>query len=352
MKGVMLAGGSGTRLRPITHSMAKQLVPVANRPILHYGLAHMAEAGIDEVCIIISPETGDDIRRSVGDGAAFGLEVTYVVQDAPRGLAHALACAMPWADGDDVLMYLGDNLVRDGLVDIVADFSTSRPNCQILLTRVDDPSSFGVAELSDTGAVERLVEKPSSPRSDLALVGVYLFDQTITGALEEIRPSARAELEITDAIQWLVDAGHRVDASIVRGWWKDTGRKEDLLHANQLVLRDLAEDVRGDVIGGQVRGSVQVDEGARVVDCDITGPVVIGRQADLRRCTIGPNTSIAAKCQLRDAHVEDSILMEDTRVDGWRLRSSLLGRSTRLGGSAPERFVELTLGEHSRIIGQ
>lgn len=352
MKGVMLSGGSGTRLRPITYSMAKQLVPVANTPILHYGLADMAAVGIQEVCIIISPQTGDDIRRSVGTGEQFGLDVSYVVQDEPLGLAHALGCALPWVDGDDVLMYLGDNLVKDGVADVVGDYRRNGPNCQILLTRVEDPSSFGVAELDEDGAVARLVEKPSVPKSDLALVGVYLFDHHIAAAIDSIRPSARGELEITDAIQWLIDHDRVVHSSIVRGWWKDTGRKSDLLHASQLVMGDLTERIEGHVVGGELRGPVVVESGARVVDCHITGPAIIGRGTNLRRSDVGPNTAVGARAEVVDSVIEDSILMDGVTVHGWKLRSSLIGQDSRLYGAAPDRFVEVTLGERCEVIGE
>lgn len=352
MKGVVLSGGSGTRLRPITHSMAKQLVPVANRPILHYGLADMAEAGIVEVCIVISPETGDHIRRSVGDGSSFGLDVSYVVQDEPAGLAHALGCALPWVDGDDVLMYLGDNLVKDGVADIVADYRERGPNCQILLTRVADPSAFGVAELDEDGRVVHLVEKPTRPPSDLALVGAYLFDHHVAEAVAAIRPSARGELEITDAIQWLIDNGLTVESSVVRGWWKDTGRKQDLLHANRLVLRDLRGDVSGEVVDSTIRGEVVVESGARLVDCTITGPAIIGRNADVRRSRIGANTVVGDNCDIADARLEDTILMEGVTVHGWSLSSSLVGNETHLHGAAPEHFVDVTLGEHCELLGQ
>ncbi len=268
MKGVVLSGGAGTRLRPITFSMAKQLVPVANVPILFYGLRDIAAAGITEVAIIIAPETGDEIRHAVGNGSKLGLDVTYIVQDKPAGLAHALGMALPWADGDDVLMYLGDNLVKQGVADIVADFETNRPNCQILLTEVDDPSAFGVAALDDEGHVVRLVEKPKNPPSNLALVGVYLFDATIAEAVASITPSARGELEITDAIQYLVTSGRIVRPSVVRGWWKDTGKKDDLLHANELVLADLEARQEGEVIDSTIRGSVSIGAGARLIDCD------------------------------------------------------------------------------------
>ncbi len=349
----MLSGGAGTRLRPITFSMAKQLVPVGNKPILFYGLEDIASAGIKEVGIVISPETGDEIRRAVGDGTQFGLtEVEYIVQDRPAGLAHALKTALPWVDGDDILMYLGDNLLKPGVAKIVADFEQNRPNCQILLTPVPNPGEFGVAEVDEHGRVVRLVEKPKEPPSDLALVGVYLFDSGIADALEAIVPSARGELEITDAIQWLVENGRDVRHSVVRGWWKDTGRKEDLLHANELLLTNLTDDIRGELVGSTMRGAVQVAERSRLIDCVVTGPAVIGAGVNLTRVTVGPNTSIGDLCRLSDAAVEDSIIMEGAEVHGWRIRNSLLGRDSRLHGTAPAGFVEMTLGEKSEIFGE
>ncbi|MCP4228045.1 MAG: glucose-1-phosphate thymidylyltransferase, partial [Actinomycetia bacterium] len=239
VKGVVLAGGAGSRLRPITFAMSKQLVPVANQPILFYGLYDLAEAGISDVAIIISPETGQEIRDAVGDGSQFGIKPEFILQENPDGLAHALKLAMPFADGDSVLMYLGDNLVRQGVADVVRDFEEHQPNAQILLAEVPDPSAFGVAELDDEGHVFRLVEKPEDPATNLALVGVYLFDATVNEALEAIRPSERGELEITDAIQYMIDSGKRVRASMIGGWWKDTGKKEDLLHASELLLESL-----------------------------------------------------------------------------------------------------------------
>jgi glucose-1-phosphate thymidylyltransferase len=351
MKGVVLSGGTGSRLRPITFSMAKQLVPVANKPILFYGLEDLAEAGIEDVVIIIAPATGDEIRATVGDGSNFGLNVEYVVQEEPLGLAHALKVALPFVGGDDVLMYLGDNLVKQGVADIVHDYERDRPNCQILLTKVTDPREFGVAALGPSGEVVRLVEKPKNPPSDLALVGVYLFDDTVGEAIEGIRPSARGELEITDAIQYLVETGRDVRPTLVTGWWKDTGKKEDLLHANELVLDDLESAVEGELIGGEVRGSLQVGRGTTLIDCVVTGPVVIGDDAHLTRVTIGPNTAIGDRCRLSDASVEESIIMDEAEVHGWRIRSSLLGRQARLQGSAPAGHVEMILGERSEIVG-
>ncbi|MDP1846351.1 MAG: glucose-1-phosphate thymidylyltransferase, partial [Solirubrobacteraceae bacterium] len=235
MKGLILSGGKGTRLRPITHTSAKQLVPVANKPVLFYGIEAMAEAGIEEVGIIIAPETGGEIREAAGDGSRFGVKITYVEQDAPSGLAHAALTAEAFLDGDPFVMYLGDNLLQGGITELVEAFRSSAPDALILLTPVPDPQNFGVAEL-DGGRVVRLVEKPAQPATDLALVGVYMFTAGIHDASRAIEPSARGELEITDAIQYLVDQGRRVEPHIVRGWWKDTGRLEDMLEANRLVL--------------------------------------------------------------------------------------------------------------------
>ncbi|MDJ0923768.1 MAG: glucose-1-phosphate thymidylyltransferase [Acidimicrobiia bacterium] len=352
MKGVVLAGGTGSRLRPITFSMAKQLVPVANKPILFYGLEDLAEAGIEEVGVIIAPQTGDEIRRTVGDGDRFGLSIEYIVQDEPLGLAHALKTALPFVDGDDVLMYLGDNLVKQGVADVVRDFNEDRPNCQILLTKVDDPRQFGVAELGDAGEVVRLVEKPSNPRSDLALVGVYLFDQTVVEAVNAIQPSARGELEITDAIQYLVSSGREVRPSLVTGWWKDTGKKEDLLHANELVLSDLKEEISGDVVGGAIRGVVRVGAGSRLVDCEVAGPAVIGSGVQMARTTVGPNTAIGDGCRLLDVQIEDSIVLDTAEIHGWSLRDSLIGREAKLHGAAPAGYVEVMLGERSELRGE
>lgn len=352
MKGLVLAGGRGSRLRPITYSMAKQLVPIANKPIIEYGLEDLAEAGVTEVAIVISPETGDEVRAAVGDGSRFGIRASFIVQDRPLGLAHALMTALPFIDGDDCLMYLGDNLVKDGVADVVGDFRRHRPNCQILLSPVPNPSAFGVADLREDGTVRRLVEKPADPPSNLALVGVYLFDATIAEAVHAIRPSARGELEITDAIQYLVEHGSVVRPSVVSGWWKDTGTKEDLLHAQELVIADLAVEIEGTVIDSELRGRVHVGKGSEVVDCRITGPAVIGDGVILTRTVIGPQTSIGDGCRISDAEIEGSIVMDATEIHGWRIRDSLLGRGARLRGSAPASFVEVTLGEHSEIVGE
>jgi glucose-1-phosphate thymidylyltransferase len=349
MKGVVLAGGTGSRLRPITYSMAKQLIPVANVPIIFYGLNDLASAGIRDVAIIVSPESNREIRYAVGDGSRFGIAITYIVQDRPLGLAHALKTALPFVGGDDVLMYLGDNLVKGGVADVVREFLERRPTAQILLQRVSNPSSFGVVELDDGGRVVKLVEKPQEPRSDLALVGVYLFDSSIGAAIDAIRPSARGEYEITEAIQYLVDHGHSVRASLVREWWKDTGKKSDLLHANELLLEDLIDHIDGTLTSTTASGPIRVGRGSTIEGCDLSGPVVIGQDVHLNRTTVGPNTSIGSGVRMVDVSIEDSIVLEGAKINGWRIRRSLIGRRSVLDGAAPSRVAELTVGELTQI---
>jgi glucose-1-phosphate thymidylyltransferase len=286
LKGLILSGGKGTRLRPITHTSAKQLVPVANKPVLFYGIEAMAQAGIEEVGIIIAPETGAEIEAAAGDGSRFGVRISYVVQDEPLGLAHAVLTAEEFLGESPFVMYLGDNLLQGGISELVAAFREHGPDALILLTPVADPENYGVAELAkaqpgeDTpGRVVALVEKPAQPATDLALVGVYMFTAQIHAAARAISPSARGELEITDAIQHLVDTGLRVEPHIVRGWWKDTGRLEDMLEANRLILDNIVRSVEGDLIDSQVEGRVVVEQGARLERTRVGGPAVIAAGA-------------------------------------------------------------------------
>src|SRR5688572_27657269 len=258
MKGLILSGGKGTRLRPLTHTSAKQLVPVANKPVLFYGIEAMAEAGISEVGIIIAPETGAEVREAAGDGSRFGVRISYIEQDAPRGLAHAVLTAEAFLGDSPFVMYLGDNLLRDGILKLVDTFRSEQPDALILLTHVPDPENYGVAELDGGGKVAKLVEKPAKPESNLALVGVYMFTRSVFEAARAIEPSERNELEITDAIQYLVDAGLRVESHIVRGWWKDTGQVQDMLAANRLILDDIEERVDGELIDSRVEGRVAI----------------------------------------------------------------------------------------------
>src|SRR5438270_650220 len=304
LKGLILSGGKGTRLRPITHTSAKQLVPVANKPVLFYGIEAMAEAGIEDVGIIIAPETGDEIRAVTGNGDRFGVRITYILQDEPAGLAHAVLTAEPFLGDAPFVMYLGDNLLQGGIGDLVHAFNDTSPDALILLTQVPDPQNYGVAELED-GAVMRLVEKPPHPQSDLALVGVYMFTAAVHDAARAIKPSARGELEITDAIQHLVDTGLRVDPHIVKGWWKDTGRLDDMLAANRLVLDTIETRIEGELDeDSQVDGRVVIEQGARLRRCAVRGPAIIGAGTELTNCYIGPYTAVGERCVIENAEVE------------------------------------------------
>jgi len=355
MKGLILAGGAGTRLRPITHTSAKQLVPIANKPILYFGIEDMVEAGITEIGIITG-ETGPEIRAAVGDGSQFGAKVTYIPQDAPLGLAHCVLIAKDFLGDDDFVMYLGDNLLRQGIAEFVQQFeadatSAQRAAAQILLARVPDPQRFGVAVIGDSGDVEELVEKPENPKSDLALVGVYLFDKTIHTAVRAIEPSPRGELEITDAIQWLIDNGHRVRHEILDGWWKDTGKLEPLLEGNRLVLEMLETTIEGSVDAAtKMSGIVVVEEGATVRNSTLEGPCIVGRNSVIENSHIGPFTSIYFECEISDSTITNSIVLEESSISNVRsLTGSLIGKEVKVTG-VDEESHHLMVGDHSVIV--
>jgi glucose-1-phosphate thymidylyltransferase len=351
LKGLILSGGKGTRLRPITHTSAKQLVPVANKPVLFYGLEAMAQAGITDVGIIIAPETGEEIKAAAGDGSQFGLRLTYILQDAPLGLAHAVLTAEAFLSDSPFVMYLGDNLLQGGIEDLVAAFRAHAPDALILLTPVLDPENYGVAELND-GSVVRLVEKPADPRTDLALVGVYMFTPAVHAAARAIEPSGRGELEITDAIQHLVDQGLRVEPHVVQGWWKDTGRLEDMLAANRLVLDTIEARIEGELITSQVDGRVVVEAGARLERSTVRGPAIIGAGARLTDCYVGPYTAIGENCSIENAEVEHSILLAGSSVRdlAGRMESSLLGRNVRIRRDQRQpRAYRFLVGDNSEV---
>jgi glucose-1-phosphate thymidylyltransferase len=354
VKALILAGGAGTRLRPITHTSAKQLVPVANKPILFYGLEQMAEAGIVEVGIVVG-DTADEIRTAVGDGSTWDLKVTYIPQEAPLGLAHCVLIARDFLGDDDFVMYLGDNLLRQGVRGFVERFESegrAHAVAQILLARVPDPQRFGVAEIGPDGEVLRLVEKPVDPPSDLALVGVYLFDPTIHEAVRSIEPSGRGELEITDAIQWLLDHGHRVHHQVVDGWWIDTGKLDALLEGNRLILETLEQVIDGTVDAeSKVEGRVVVGAGAEVVASTIRGPAIIGAGTRIEHSFVGPFTSIADRCQILRSEIEHSVILDDSRiVDIPRLEDSLIGKQVVVTRSARRpRANRFMLGDHSQV---
>ncbi|MDW7966535.1 MAG: glucose-1-phosphate thymidylyltransferase [Thermoanaerobaculum sp.] len=352
MKGLVLAGGFGTRLRPLTYTSAKQLVPVANKPVLFYGLEALAQAGVEEIGIVVG-HTAHEIKEAVGDGSAWGVRVSYIPQDAPRGLAHAVLISEEFMGGEPFVMYLGDNLVKDGIVPFVREFAQGECNAQILLARVPNPSQFGVAELGPDGRVVRLEEKPKVPKSDLALVGVYLFDHHVFEAVKAIKPSARGELEITDAIQYLVEAGYVVRPHIITGWWKDTGKVEDMLEANRMVLDTKERTVEGEVDGeSRVEGKAVIESGATVRRSVVRGPCIIGPGAVVEDSFIGPYTAIGPRCRIVACEVENSIILEGSELVQLpqRLEGCLIGKEvTVVRGNGRPQALRLVVGDHSRV---
>lgn len=351
MKALVLAGGTGSRLRPITHTSAKQLVPVANKPVLFYGIESLVAAGVTDIGIVTG-DTAAEIEASVGDGSAFGARVTYLPQERPLGLAHAVLIARAWLGEDDFVMYLGDNFVVGGITELVDAFRAERPDARILLTKVADPSAFGVAELDAAGRVVRLEEKPAEPRSDLALVGVYLFSPAVHEAVRAITPSARGELEITDALQWLVDQGRTVTPTVISGYWKDTGNVTDMLEVNRSVLEEVEPARLGTVdAASELVGRVRIEPGARVVRSRIVGPVVIGAGSVVTDSYVGPSTSVDEDCAITGSEVEFSIVLGGSRIEhAGRIEGSLIGRGVHVSGErrAP-RAHRLVLGDHSRV---
>jgi len=351
MKGLILSGGKGTRLRPLTYTSAKQLVPVANKPVLFYGIEALVAAGITDIGIVVG-DTHAEIRAAVGDGSKFGARISYIEQDAPRGLAHAVLISEGFIGSDPFVMYLGDNLLNRGIVEFVEQFVKEKPAAQILLTPVPDPQMFGVAELND-GKVVRLVEKPKEPKSNLALVGVYMFGPEIFTSAKRIKPSFRNELEITDAIQDLIDRGLQVNPHLVDGWWKDTGKLEDMLEANRLILETLTPRVDGTVdAASRIDGTVVIDAGAIVENSVIRGPAFIGPGARIRNAYIGPFTSIGKDVEIHHSEFEHSIVLEGSLIHDLdvRVADSLIGRGVKIHRlplkPSAHRFM---LGDNSEV---
>jgi glucose-1-phosphate thymidylyltransferase len=351
MKALVLAGGSGNRLRPITHTSAKQLLPVANKPVVFYGLEAIADAGITEAGIVVG-NTAPAIQAAVGDGSAFGLDVTYIQQEAPLGLAHAVLIAGGYLGGDDFVMYLGDNFIIGGITALVDEFCSGRPDAQLMLTSVPDPRQFGVAELDDAGEVVQLVEKPRHPRSDLALAGVYIFSPAVHEAVRQLTPSGRGELEITEAVQWLIDHGHKVSSTIITGYWKDTGNVADMLEVNRKVLEGMQARLAGTADPAtELVGRVVIEPGARISDSRIVGPAIVGAGTRVERAYIGPFTSVGPGCLIADSEIEYSIVLAGARVQGVRrIEASLIGHDAEVGPALRmPRAHRLVLGDHSRV---
>ncbi len=335
MKALILSGGKGTRLRPLTYTGAKQLVPVANKPILWYGIEEMVAAGITDIGIIISPETGEEVKAKTGNGDKFGASITYILQEQPAGLAHAVKVAQPFLEDSPFVMYLGDNLIQQGdLSYFLKQFQQQHHDALILLRAVENPSAFGVARVDENGKVLELIEKPKVPPSNLALVGVYFFSEIIHEAITCIKPSARRELEITDAIQYLISQKKQVLACKLEGWWLDTGKKDDLLEANRLILDTSLQTLIKGVVDSQsqVIGRVQIGSGSKVINCTIRGPVIIGDNCHLENCFIGPYTSIADESTLVDTELEHSVVLQGAKISGihQRIIDSLIGQRAQV----------------------
>jgi len=351
MKALVLAGGSGSRLRPITHTSAKQLLPVANKPVLFYGLEALADAGITDVGVVVG-ETAAEIKDAIGDGRAFGLQISYIQQEAPLGLAHAVLVARDFLAGEDFVMYLGDNFIVGGIADLVEEFTVSRPDAQIMLTQVSDPTQFGVAELDAAGEVVRLEEKPRQPKSDHALVGVYIFTPAVHEAVRQLKPSWRGELEITEAIQWLIDNGRKVQSTIITGYWKDTGNVADMLEVNRMVLEDIEPRVLGTVDAAtELIGRVVIETGATVAGSRIVGPAIIGAGTRVSDSYLGPFTSVGPDCSITGSEIEYSILLRGASIQGVRrIEASLIGHYVEVTPSPlVPRAHRLVLGDHSKV---
>ena len=352
MKGLILAGGSGRRLRPITHTTAKQLVPIANKPILHYVIEDLIGVGITDLGIVVG-DTSEEIEKSVGNGSQWGAEITYIKQDKPEGLAHAVLIAEQFLDQEKFVMYLGDNMFEDSLHEVVTGFEESSTNARLLLSKVDIPQAFGVAEIGEQGKIKKLTEKPENPKSDLALVGVYLFDPTIHRAVRAIEPSDRGELEITDAIQWMIDNEKAIEHRTLKGWWIDTGKKDPLLLCNELVLDEIKTQFSSQIDRTvTLNGEIAIGENVEIIDSNIQGPVIIGSGVRIERSNIGPYVSVGDGCKIDNSTVERSVLMERSFVSGvMKLTKSVLGREVEINGekSDQQKPTSIMLGDKTKM---
>ncbi len=353
MKALVLAGGKGTRLRPLTYTMSKQLIPIANRPVLHYVMDHLQRAGIRDVGVIIDPDTGDDIRASLA-AEHWPIDFTFIPQEKPLGLAHAILVARDFLGNEPFVMYLGDNLIAGGVKELVAEFRSARADGCVYLKEVRDPARFGVAVLDGDGRIAKLVEKPKEPVSNLALVGVYCFSPAIHEAVRSIRPSWRGELEITDALQHLLDRGRRVVSKRLEGWWLDCGKKDDLLEANRRVLEEwIQRDIRGTADAeSSIAGRVALGPGADVRRSEIRGPAVIGPGTRVEGSSVGPYTSIGRGCSVQNSAVENCVVLDGARVENVaRLGESILGRNAVVRQAPGERGVlRLLVGDDAEVV--
>lgn len=355
MKGVLLSGGTGTRLRPITHTGPKQLVPIANKPVLQYGIEDLRDAGITEIGVVLGNKGREEIQEFLGDGSRFGVDITYIIQGEPLGLAHAAGCAEDFVDGEDFVMYLGDNLLKQGISTLVEAFEAGDYGAGIALQHVDNPTEFGIVDVDEEDNIVQLVEKPDTPPTDLALIGVYVFSSAVFDVIEDLEPSWRGELEITDAIQSLLERGYQINSHVVKGWWKDTGKPEDILEANRLVLEEAPDSRNGTIQdGSEVTGTIDIAEDAVIEnEAVVRGPVSIASGSIIKSGSyVGPYTSIGPDTIIEDVHLENSVVVGDSEITtNGKIVDSLIGRSAAVR-SADELLPEgrrLTIGENSNL---
>ncbi len=353
MKSIILCAGKGTRLRPLTHTSAKHLIPIANKPVLFYAIEAIRDCGIKDIGVIIG-ETGEDIKNGLKDGSKWGVNISYVEQKEALGLAHAVSVAKDFLGEEKFLMYLGDNLLKNGVENYADKFIQGNYNAFVLLTEVDNPKQFGVAEVEE-GRVVRVVEKPKKPVSNLALIGVYFFDKNVHQAIKRIKPSARGELEITDAIQWMIDKGYKVGAEVIGGWWKDTGKPDDILEANRLILEDIERDIGGAKVvdeTSQISGRVKIGKGSEILNSQIVGPVIIGENVRVVDSYVGPFTSISERVEIIKSEIECSVILEESKLEyiKGRMQRCLIGKGVKIYHSKDlPRIYEFTLGDHSKV---
>lgn len=351
MKGLILSGGFGTRLRPLTYTGAKQLIPVANKPIIFYGIEALVKAGIKELGIVVG-DTAAEVKAMVGDGQRWDIHITYIYQESPLGLAHAIKISHDFLKDDPFVMYLGDNILREGINDFARQFNENKPNALILLTEVSNPQDFGVAVVDKAGAVKKLIEKPKEPPSQLALVGVYMFDSSIYTAIDHIKPSWRNEFEITDAVQWLLDNGYRVESHRVKGWWKDTGKPDDIIEANLLVLEDIEPSHQATLVKASINGRVRTGEGTHIEKSVVRGPVVIGNHVKINNSYIGPFSAIGDNVTIENSEIECSVIMEGSIIRNVekRIDRSIVGKNVMINVSRQSpRTYKFIIGDQSYI---
>ncbi|MFW6149395.1 MAG: glucose-1-phosphate thymidylyltransferase [Atribacterota bacterium] len=353
MKAIILCAGKGTRLRPLTHTSAKHLIPLANKPALEYGIEKIKACGIEEIGIIIGEETGEDIKKEIGDGGKWGVQISYIMQEEPLGLAHAVKVSRGFLQDESFLMFLGDNLLKNGIKPYREKFEQGKMQSFVLLTHVDNPQQFGIVELKDKKIV-RMTEKPKVPPTDLALIGVYFFDKTIHTAIEHIKPSGRGELEITDAIQWLIDNHYIIEAEVIEGWWKDTGKPEDIIEANRLILEDIHRDLNEGKIDdkSKVFGRINLAKGVEITNSTILGPVIIGENVKIINSYVGPFTSLSNGVEVIDSEVEYSVIMANTHINSikCRMQNCLIGKDVHIYRSSEmPRVHEFILADDSSV---